>query len=467
MNNSQAPHRGFSWQAFFSLGFRPFYLAGSLYAVLSMLVWIGYLFDFVALTGPMDGVLWHAHELIFGFAAAILIGFLFTASQNWTKLPTPSGYGLAGLLLLWALGRFHSIVGLGIAGTILDLAFLPLAALAIAKVLISANNHRNYFALLLLVILSIANGAFYSVAYGLIDQDESTIFMVAVDVFAIFITIIGGRIIPLFSNNATGGKRAQRHQGLEHGIVAGMALILISDLALGLSDDWATPRALLMLALALLHGIKMAAWRPHITLIDPILWILPLSYLWLPISLTLRAASLLDAPFDQYLGLHAMTAGAMGSMMLAMMTRSSLGHTGRKITAGWAETGMFVLISTGAAIRIFGPLALPDYYLLEIGLSGLFWMAAFALFSLRYWSILTRPRASRHVGPCQSNQFISAFANCTAATPLTGEHASLMLHCIKGNINAQSSQFSWIFCRWHWFIGDRNAASCHPRTCQR
>lgn len=392
MNKQAQIMSSFSWEALFSLGFRPFYLAGSLYAVVSMVVWVAYLFDLVELSGPMDGILWHSHELIFGFAAAILVGFLFTAVRNWTKQPTPSGWLLTVLLTLWCFGRLHSILGLGPVGTLLDIAFLPACALAIAIPLVKSANRRNYFAPLLMGILTLANIAFYTIAYGFLALDETLVFLVAVDVFAIFITIIGGRIIPLFSNNASGSKRAQRHQALEHVIVTGMFVLLASDAVLGLSNNGALARAILLGALCFLHLIKIMAWRPQITLMDPILWILPLSYLWLPIALGLRAASLLGAPFDQILGLHAMTVGAMGSMMLAMMTRSSLGHTGRKITAGRREAAIYILISLGAAIRVFGPVVKPEFYLIEIAVSGLCWIAAFALFAGCYWPILTRYR---------------------------------------------------------------------------
>lgn len=392
MNNMSQIPSAVSRKAFLSLGFRPFYLAGSLYAAVSMLVWIAYLFDLMELSGPMDGVLWHSHELIFGFAVAILVGFLFTAVRNWTRLPTPSGLLLAALLGLWLCGRLHSIFGWGIIGTLLDLAFLPACAIAIGIPLVRSGNRRNYFAPFLMGVLTVANLAFYAIAYGYLAFDETLVFLVAVDVFAIFITIIGGRIIPLFSNNATGSKRAQRHQALEHVIVGGMVLLLVTDGLFGLSNDGALWRVLLLCLLCLLHLVKMAAWRPQITRIDPILWILPLSYLWLPIALGLRAASLAGAPFDQLLGLHAMTAGAMGSMMLAMMTRSALGHTGRKITAGKIETSIYLLITLGAAVRVFGPLIKPEFYLIEIAASGLCWMVAFTLFAGRFLPILTRPR---------------------------------------------------------------------------
>ncbi|WP_180966902.1 NnrS family protein [Cohaesibacter celericrescens] len=382
----------FSWNAFMSLGFRPFYLAGSSYAVISMLLWVAYLFDAIELQGPLDGVLWHSHELIFGFATAILIGFLFTAVRNWTKLPTPSGSLLLALLALWCVGRTTPFLGLGAIGVGLDLAFLPVAAICIAIPIFKSQNRRNYFAVALLVVLSSAHFVFYAVAYELMEVDDSLVFLTAVNVFAIFITVIAGRIIPLFSNNAYGEKRAKRHRGLEYVIVFGMLAVLGTDAVFGISDELAPQRAAFMTLLAMFHVIKMLCWRPHITLSDPILWILPLSYAWVPIALTLRAASLLDWPVDQILGLHAMTAGAMGSMMLAMMTRSSLGHTGRPIKASKLDTAIFISISLGAAVRVFGPIVMPELYLMEIALSSVLWSIAFLIFTLRYWPILTSER---------------------------------------------------------------------------
>lgn len=385
--------RKFSTDALFSLGFRPFYLAGAFYAAASLLVWVAYLFDFVELQGPFEGSLWHAHELIFGFAVAILVGFLFTAVRNWSGLPTPNGKALAALLLLWAIARIMLIFDAGPWVPIVDLVFLPLAALGIAVPLIKSGNKRNYFTFLLMLLLALANGAFYAIAYDWISVDPNTVFLIALDVFAIFITVIGGRIIPLFCNNATGSKRAQRHQNLEYVIVTGMVLMLLSDLAWGLTDDWAMPRAGFLLALGLLHCTKVALWRPQITLANPMLWILPLAYSWVPIALLLRAASLAGAPIDQILALHALTVGSMGGMMLAMMTRSALGHTGRAIVASKVETFIFIFITLGALVRVFGPIVMPQLYLLEIAISAIFWSLAFGLFFVSYWKILTRPRA--------------------------------------------------------------------------
>ncbi|MCT4656314.1 MAG: NnrS family protein [Cohaesibacter sp.] len=382
----------FSASAFFSIGFRPFYFAGALYAAISLGIWLAYLFDAIELNGPFDGLMWHSHELIFGFAAAILVGFLFTAVRNWTGLPTPSGPSLAALLAVWAAGRIGMLTGPSMLAMIIDLAFLPLAALSIAIPLVKSGNRRNYFTFILMLILAAANAGFYATSLGLIPLGASDLFLFAVDIFALFITVIGGRIIPLFSNNATGSKRAQRVLPLEHALTAGMLLILISDLVFGISEEWAGARSALLLFVALMHCVKIGLWRPQITLKDPILWILPLSYMWVPIALLLRAWALMDGPVDMVLSLHALTAGAMGGMMLAMMTRSALGHTGRKITASWAETCIYCLVMLSAIIRVFGPIIVPQYYLIDLALSGLFWILAFGLFALRYWSILTRPR---------------------------------------------------------------------------
>ncbi|KZK76005.1 NnrS protein [Pseudovibrio sp. Ad13] len=384
----------FSWEAFLSLGFRPFYIVGAAYAAISVPLWVASIIGFVEVNGPLEGVLWHSHELIFGFAVAILIGFLYTAVQNWTGRRTPNGLVLGGLLALWLAARVLLFVGsgpLGSLGQILDLLFLPLAALGIAIPLYQAKNKRNYFAVALLLVLAVANGLFHAIALDLISYDSADVFLWAVDVFAIFVTVIGGRIIPLFTNNALGVKRAVRNQRLEDAIGLGMVLLLVSDIYFGMSYEAATLRAIGLLVLAGLHIVKMGLWRPQITWGKPILWILPVSYAWLPIALLLRAGALLDAPWDQVLAIHAITVGSIAGMMLAMMTRSALGHSGRPLQPTWVEIAIYYLIVMSAAVRVFGILLYPQGYFMVLGLSALCWVGAFGLFTVRYWGIVTRP----------------------------------------------------------------------------
>ena len=153
LNDRQDYVARFSWSVLFSLGFRPFYLAGSLYAVISMAFWIAIVSGSYSLNGPLQGSLWHAHELIFGFAVAILMGFLYTAVSNWTRIATPSGWWLGAIVALWVAGRVGLLIGEGLFVVLLDLAFLPLAAIGIAQPLIRSGNRRNYFTLLLIFIL--------------------------------------------------------------------------------------------------------------------------------------------------------------------------------------------------------------------------------------------------------------------------------------------------------------------------
>ncbi len=395
MTNLPASNTAFSWDAFLSLGFRPFYLAGAAYAAISLPLWVASVFGVVEINGPLEGVLWHSHEMIFGFGVAILVGFLFTAVQNWTGRKTPNGLALGGLLALWLAARVLLFAGGGAIGQVLDLLFLPLAALGIAIPLLQAKNKRNYFTVGLLLVLAVGNALFHAVALDLLNYDSSDVFLWAIDVFAIFITVIGGRIIPLFTNNALGVKRAVRNQRLEDAIGVGMLLLLISDIYWGMSYEAATLRAVLLLVLGGLHLVKIGLWRSHITLKKPILWILPVSYAWLPLALLLRAGALLDAPWDQVLAIHAITVGCMAGMMLAMMTRSALGHSGRPLIAGWVEVAIYCFIVSSAAVRVFGILFFPQAYFLELAVSAACWVAAFLLFCAKYWSILTRPRADR------------------------------------------------------------------------
>ncbi len=390
--NPPRVNAGFSWEAFLSLGFRPFYIAGAAYAAISVPLWVASIIGIVEINGPLQGVLWHSHELIFGFAVAILVGFLYTAVPNWTGRPTPNGLALGGLLALWLAARVLLFVGGGPVAQIVDLLFLPLAALGVAIPLYQAKNKRNYFAVGLLLVLAAANGLFHAIPLGLISYLPADVFMWAVDVFAIFVTVIGGRIIPLFTNNALGVKRAVRNQRLEDTIGIGMVLLLVSDIYFGMSYEAATLRAVGLLVLAGLHIVKIGLWRPQMTWRHPILWILPVSYAWLPIALLLRAGALLDAPWDQVLAIHAITVGSIAGMMLAMMTRSALGHSGKPLIATWVEVAIYYLIVMSAAVRVFGILIYPQGYFLILGLSALCWVGAFGLFTAKYWGIVTRPR---------------------------------------------------------------------------
>ena len=383
----------FSLPVLFSLGFRPFYFAGSLYAVIIMGIWIGFLTGQLTIHGPFDGVLWHAHELIYGFAVAILIGFLFTAASNWSRRPTPSGWSLAGLLALWAFGRLLLLLEDGLFSMVVDLAFLPLAALGVGVPLVKSRNRRNYFVLILIVTLWAANLGFYAVAYEWIGVDINQLFTVSIGVFALFISIIGGRVIPFFANNVLGEKLAKRHQWLEYAAASALLLSLVLDIAVSADEGsmWLQFGVLMLVVLLTSGQDRGLAPLDH--------GIAPDSFHLAPVLQPgCRSAScsgllsVLDPGIEAMLGLHAITVGAIAGMMLAMMTRSSLGHTGRAMQASAVDLMIYGSIMGAALVRVFGPLVLPELYLLELSISASLWCAAFGLFCLRYWPILSRPR---------------------------------------------------------------------------
>ncbi|WP_068082951.1 NnrS family protein [Polycladidibacter stylochi] len=380
-------------QATFSLGFRPFYLLGAIYAAITIPLWIFNLTGHLEISGPLDGLYWHAHELLFGFGAAILIGFLFTAVQNWTGVRTPHGTHLALLALLWLAGRIVLLFWNSPLASIIDLAFLPAATVGVAIPLIKANNRRNLFVIMLLSIMSCANLAFHADAWGWITISPEALFLAVIDIFAIFISVIAGRIIPIFTNNALGPK-AVRLPKLEAALVIGMLALLVLDSIFGMYSEYPLPQATLCIALGVLHAFKLGLWSPFRTWKNPILWILPLSYAWLPLAFLLRAAALLEiVELEQIYALHALTIGAMAGMMLAMMTRSSLGHTGRPMRATWVDTLIFYSIMLSATARVFLPLISDALYTMSLHISATLWVIAFAAFALRYAPMLTTPRA--------------------------------------------------------------------------
>jgi uncharacterized protein involved in response to NO len=365
--------------ALFALGFRPFYLLAGAYAALGVPLWA------LQYAGWLPGadLYWHAHEMLFGFAFAVIIGFLFTAVRNWTGRPTPSGAALAGIAALWLAARALALVSLpaaAVAGALFALA----AAWGIGRPLVASGNRRNLFFVLLVLLLGAGGIAFQAwprlgIAIGM-------------DVVLFVIAVIAGRVLPMFTNNMVLGAGARRDARLEFAALASLPVLFALEVL-----EFDTAAAVAALVAAALHGARLALWAPHRTLRHPMLWILHLSYAWIVAHLALRGlASLGLAP--AVLATHALTVGAIGGMTLGMMTRTSRGHTGRQIAGGHAETVIFVLIQAAAVARVFVPLVLPSIYVAATLASAVLWSAAFALFVAVYIPILTRPRVDGQPG---------------------------------------------------------------------
>jgi len=380
--------------ALFALGFRPFYLLAALLAALSVPVWVAQYVGVLPAHGPIAGLTWHMHELVFGFAVAVITGFLFTAGRNWTNQPTPTGRTLAALAALWLAARVLTITGPSFAAAYVDFAFLPLVAWFLWRALKAANNKRNYFFVALLAALALFNMAFWFAAFGIAPFSPLVPVKAALYVIVLIVAIMGGRVIPMFTQNALPNARVRRNMTLDRWAIG----LLAAALAL---DVLAAPGWLLVpvaLAAAVSHAIRLALWDPVATRIRPIVWILHLSYAWIPLGLVLLAVAALTPSVHEVYAVHSFAIGAVGGMIIGMITRTALGHTGRPLVAGLAETFAYGLVQAAAFTRVVVGLAVPAAYGHTLALSALFWSAGFAVYAIAYFPILTRPRADGRPG---------------------------------------------------------------------
>lgn len=386
------PPRGF---ALFALGFRPFYLGGAVFAALAIAAWS-------AMVAGMNGIgpapvipamFWHAHEMVFGFAAAIVVGFLFTAGRAWTGQPTPTGAALAVLFLLWLAGRVGMWVAPGTAAFVIEGAFLPLVALAFTRTLAKAGNRRNYPLALALWLLAVADIASLWLQARGQDGAAMQACRAGVALVTLFVVVIGGRVIPMFTTNAIPGFRLRQCRQVDRMVVPAAVLGLASGL-LPL-PGWLAA-ALSLLAAAVL-AVRVAGWRGYAVGNRPLLWVLHLAYAWLPVALVLQALGALGLVMAG-LATHAFTVGVLGVAIIAMITRTALGHTGRMLSAGRAETAAYWLVAAAAVLRVFGPMLWPAGYLHWIWGAGACWVAGFALYALTYAPRLARPRVDGKPG---------------------------------------------------------------------
>lgn len=375
--------RGFAlWQ----LGFRPFYLLASAFAALSILLWS---LQFTGrLPAPyLPAPLWHAHEMLFGFTLAVVVGFLFTAGRNWTGLPTPTEGKLAALAVLWIAGRVLVLSPWGWASALVNAAFPLAAAVALGIPFVRSGNRRNYFFLVLLALLACATFAVHLEQLGVIAVPGWVGIQLALDVVLFILCVMGGRVIPMFTNNGVPGAQAKRQPWLEKAALGSVLALLAADVL-----RLPAPVLVAVAAVAALaHLARWLLWQPWTTLRAPLVWVLHLAYLWIPVHLALRgfaaAGWMATSP-----AAHALTVGAVGGLIIGMMTRTARGHTGRPLRADARDATAFVLVALAAFVRVLGPVIAPAWMLQAILVSGVLWSAGFAVYFVAYWNVLTRPR---------------------------------------------------------------------------
>ncbi len=372
--------------ALWNLGFRPFYLLASLFSAVSVLIWAaqfsGYL-PYAYLQGPA----WHGHEMLFGYTIAVIAGFLLTAVRTWTNHSTPSGVPLMALAALWVCGRVLVLTPFAMTAALANAAFPVAVAVAIAIPLVRSRNVRNYFFIGLLALLGVLILAVHLALQGRFEISPLLGLQLALDVVLFIMTVMGGRVIPMFTNNGVPGTNATRNVWVEKLALGAVILLFAADL-LQLPQ---AAIALIALICALLHGARLSLWKPWRTRAAPLVWILHAAYAWIVVYLVLRGLSSLELVSGSY-ATHALTVGAIGGLTLGMMTRTARGHTGRPLKTDGFELAVFLLIQGAAFIRVFGGIASSELHTVSVQVSALLWAAAFILYAIRYWPVLMRPR---------------------------------------------------------------------------
>jgi uncharacterized protein involved in response to NO len=369
------------------LGFRPFYLGAAAYAMLAVPLWIALLLGQVSLDLTLPPLLWHAHEMLFGFAVAVIVGFLLTAGQAWTGLATPRGAVLAALAGLWLAARLAAVFAPYAVYAGLDLLLLPLVAAILITVLVRAGNRRNLPLGAILLLLTVANAAFHAAVLGVIDIAPVRALHAGLALVVMIECVIAGRVIPAFTMSALPGVKLQTPRALEQATLASTAL----GLALWVL---APPNAFTAAALgaaALLHAHRLWRWKPLRARERPILWVLYAAYAWLPVGLVLLAMSQLGA-VGVSAGIHALAVGATGGLIIGMVTRTARGHTGRPLQASRLEVAAYLLVAGAAVSRVLLPLLAPQHHVIWLVAAAAAWALAFALYLFVFSPWLLAPR---------------------------------------------------------------------------
>ena len=384
--------------ALWQLGFRPFYLLAAAFAALTIALWA--LQWSGALGRPyLDGALWHAHEMVFGFTLAVVVGFLFTAGRNWSNRPTPTGTALMALAALWLAARVLVLTPWGWAAAAANVAFPLAAAAALALPFWRAKLKRNYFFVGLLVLLALAAGVVHASRLGLAAPPARGAIQIALDVVLFIVAVMAGRVVPMFTNNGVPGAAASRRPWLERASLGLVLLLLAADAAVlhGAGFVAGAPLAVIAAAAGVAHAARWWLWQPWTTLRTPLVWVLHLAYLWLPLHLLLRACAAVGG-VPETAAVHALTVGAIGGLVIGMMTRTARGHTARPLRADRVDVTCYVLVAAAALVRVLWPLVLPAQAVAAVTLSALLWSAGFALYAVRYWPVLTRARLDGRPG---------------------------------------------------------------------
>jgi uncharacterized protein involved in response to NO len=390
MSTTAEQYRAYRGPALFSMGFRPFFLFAAAWAALAIPIWIA------SFTGLLPAAQlsrdWHVHEMLFGYLGGVIAGFLLTAVPNWTGRLPVAGAPLAALFALWVTGRVAMLLEteLGVLAAIIDSAFLFVLAAIVAREVLAGKNIRNLPVSLLISVLGVANVLTHlgsaNAEIGLLGE------RIGLGVVSMLVALIGGRIVPSFTRNWM-AKRKMTPEPASPGRFDTFTLALTAPALLGwIAAPSSTAAGAALTLAAVLHVVRLTRWRGWKTSAEPLVLVLHVGYAWLALAFFLIGLSiLLPAAIPSSAGIHALTAGAFGVMTLAVMTRASLGHTGRPLTASPSVSLVYLLVNAAAAMRVLSPF-LPEHYTSLLMFAAVLWSAAFAVFVIVYAPLLLSTR---------------------------------------------------------------------------
>lgn len=384
---SAAARRQHHGPALLSFGFRPFFLGAAVWAAIALPLWLWVYFGG---QGRFDRD-WHVHEMLFGYVGGVIAGFLLTAVPNWTGRLPVTGAALALLFTLWIAGRVAMLAAaVHPAAQAVDGAFLLVFASLIWREVLAGRNWRNLPVAIMVTLLALANLAFHG--RTLMPELGPLSERGAIGMIVLLIAFIGGRVVPSFTRNwLLQAGEARLPASADTFDTAGVIAVAVAVAGWVLLPDQGLSGAALCLA-GLTTLARLARWRTVLVLRDPLVWIMHAGYAWLGLGLVLVGAQVLwPAAVPRTAGFHALLAGAAGVMTLAMMTRATLGHTGRNRVADRTTTAIFVAANLAAAFRVAAALA-PDVGVTLLTAAGVLWISAFGLFVIRYGPMLLRPR---------------------------------------------------------------------------
>ena len=381
--------------ALFALGFRPFFLLAAFSAPVLITLWLLQLMGMISLSGYYTPTGWHAHEMLFGYTVAVVAGFLLTAAGNWTGLKMINGRQLMLITVIFLAGRFAPFIP-NLPHWLLaavDLTFIPLVAFILALPVIRAKQWSNFVFVPILLAMGIANLAVHLSALELMNISIVTGSRAMLYLVILLIVIMGGRVIPFFTERGVNGVVTKKWSSIEYLSPISVVLVAVADVT---SLDGIITGSLAFFA-AIIHLLRVAGWYSNKIWQVPLVWILQVAYSWIVIGFIIKSLMIFNLS-ESIFSYHAFTVGGIGIMTLGMMARVSLGHTGREMKLNKVMVLAFIFINVAAVARVILPMLMPDSYLMLIQLAGWSWTAAFVIFLFVYTPMWIHSRVDGREG---------------------------------------------------------------------